>query len=204
MLSDNVKKGMQQAPHRSLFNALGFTQEEMRKPLVGVVSSYNEIVPGHMNLDKIVEAVKLGIAEAGGMPVVVPAIAVCDGIAMGHVGMKYSLVTRDLIADSTECLAKAHQFDAMVMVPNCDKNVPGSPDGGSTRQHPDGLCQRRPDACRPGEGREALSVQHVRGSGLLRGRKDDGGGCPGVREQGLPHLRQLLRHVHREFPELPD
>ena len=125
MLSDNVKKGMQQAPHRSLFNALGFTQEEMRKPLVGVVSSYNEIVPGHMNLDKIVEAVKLGIAEAGGMPVVVPAIAVCDGIAMGHVGMKYSLVTRDLIADSTECLAKAPQFDAMVMVPNCDKNVPG-------------------------------------------------------------------------------
>ena len=125
MKSDNVKKGMQQAPHRSLFNALGFTQEEMRKPLVGVVSSYNEIVPGHMNLDKIVEAVKLGIAEAGGMPVVVPAIAVCDGIAMGHVGMKYSLVTRDLIADSTECLAKAHQFDAMVMVPNCDKNVPG-------------------------------------------------------------------------------
>ena len=125
MLSDNVKKGMQQAPHRSLFNALGFTQEEMRKPLVGVVSSYNEIVPGHMNLDKIAEAVKLGIAEAGGMPVVVPAIAVCDGIAMGHVGMKYSLVTRDLIADSTECLAKAHQFDAMVMVPNCDKNVPG-------------------------------------------------------------------------------
>ncbi len=125
MLSDNVKKGMQQAPHRSLFNALGFTQEEMRKPLVGIVSSYNEIVPGHMNLDKIVDAVKLGVAEAGGMPVVVPAIAVCDGIAMGHVGMKYSLVTRDLIADSTECLAKAHQFDAMVMVPNCDKNVPG-------------------------------------------------------------------------------
>ena len=125
MLSDNVKKGMQQAPHRSLFNALGFTQEEMKKPLIGIVSSYNEIVPGHMNLDKIVDAVKLGVAEAGGMPVVVPAIAVCDGIAMGHVGMKYSLVTRDLIADSTECLAKAHQFDAMVMVPNCDKNVPG-------------------------------------------------------------------------------
>ena len=125
MLSDNVKKGMQQAPHRSLFNALGFTQEELRKPLVGIVSSYNEIVPGHMNLDKIVDAVKLGVAEAGGMPVVVPAIAVCDGIAMGHVGMKYSLVTRDLIADSTECLAKAHQFDAMVCVPNCDKNVPG-------------------------------------------------------------------------------
>ena len=125
MLSDNVKTGMQQAPHRSLFNALGFTAEEMKKPLVGIISSYNEIVPGHMNLDKIVEAVKLGIAEAGGMPVAVPAIAVCDGIAMGHVGMKYSLVTRDLIADSTECLARAHQFDAMVCVPNCDKNVPG-------------------------------------------------------------------------------
>ena len=125
MLSDNVKKGVQQAPHRSLFNALGFTKEEMEKPLIGVVCSYNEIIPGHMNLDKIAQAVKLGIAEAGGMPVMVPAIAVCDGIAMGHVGMKYSLVTRDLIADSTECLAKAHQFDGLVMIPNCDKNVPG-------------------------------------------------------------------------------
>ncbi|MCI9136097.1 MAG: dihydroxy-acid dehydratase [Lachnospiraceae bacterium] len=125
MKSDNVKKGMQQAPHRSLFNALGFTREEMEKPLVGIVSSYNEIVPGHMNLDKIVNAVKLGVAEAGGVPVVFPAIAVCDGIAMGHTGMKYSLVTRDLIADSTECMALAHQFDALVMVPNCDKNVPG-------------------------------------------------------------------------------
>ena len=116
---------MQQAPARSLFNALGFTPEEMKKPMVGIVSSFNEIVPGHMNIDKIVEAVKLGVAEAGGVPVVFPAIAVCDGIAMGHVGMKYSLVTRDLIADSTECMAIAHQFDALVMVPNCDKNVPG-------------------------------------------------------------------------------
>ena len=125
MKSDNVKKGMQQAPHRSLFNALGFTEEEMNKPMVGIVSSYNEIVPGHMNLDKIVNAVKLGVAEAGGVPVVFPAIAVCDGIAMGHIGMKYSLVTRDLIADSTECMAMAHQFDALVCIPNCDKNVPG-------------------------------------------------------------------------------
>ena len=125
MRSDNVKKGMQQAPHRSLFNALGFTKEEMDKPMIGIVSSYNEIVPGHMNLDKIVEAVKLGVAMAGGVPVVFPAIAVCDGIAMGHVGMKYSLVTRDLIADSTECMAMAHKFDGLVMVPNCDKNVPG-------------------------------------------------------------------------------
>lgn len=125
MKSDAVLKGMQQAPHRSLFNALGLTQEEMNKPLIGIVSSYNEIVPGHMNLDKIVEAVKLGVAMAGGVPREFPAIAVCDGIAMGHTGMKYSLVTRDLIADSTEAMAMAHQFDALVMVPNCDKNVPG-------------------------------------------------------------------------------
>ena len=125
MRSDNVTKGMQQAPHRSLFNALGLTKEELNRPLVGIVSSYNEIVPGHMNIDKIVEAVKLGVAMAGGTPRVFPAIAVCDGIAMGHIGMKYSLVTRDLIADSTECMAMAHQFDALVMIPNCDKNVPG-------------------------------------------------------------------------------
>ena len=125
MRSDNAKSGMQQAPARSLFRALGLTEEELARPLIGVVSSYNEIVPGHMNLDKIVEAVKQGVAMAGGTPIVFPAIAVCDGIAMGHVGMKYSLVTRDLIADSTECMALAHQFDGLVMVPNCDKNVPG-------------------------------------------------------------------------------
>lgn len=125
MRSDNAKTGMQQAPARSLFRALGLTDEEMARPLIGIVSSYNEIVPGHMNLDKIVEAVKQGVAMAGGTPIVFPAIAVCDGIAMGHVGMKYSLVTRDLIADSTECMAMAHQFDGLVMVPNCDKNVPG-------------------------------------------------------------------------------
>ena len=125
MNSDRVMKGIQQAPHRSLFNALGFTEEERRKPLIGIVSSQSEIIPGHMELDRIAEAVKMGVAEAGGMPVIVPAIAVCDGIAMGHVGMKYSLVTRDLIADSTECLAMAHAFDGMVMIPNCDKNVPG-------------------------------------------------------------------------------
>lgn len=125
MKSDAVKKGVKQAPHRSLFNALGFTREEMERPLVGIVSSYNEIVPGHMNLDKIANAVKQGVALAGGTPVMFPAIAVCDGIAMGHIGMKYSLVTRDLIADSTEAMAIAHQFDALVMIPNCDKNVPG-------------------------------------------------------------------------------
>lgn len=125
MRSDSVKTGTQQAPHRSLFNALGMTEEERKRPLIGIVSSYNEIVPGHMNLDKIVEAVKLGVAMAGGTPIVFPAIAVCDGIAMGHTGMKYSLVTRDLIADSTECMTLAHGFDGLVCVPNCDKNVPG-------------------------------------------------------------------------------
>lgn len=125
MRSDSVKTGAAQAPHRSLFNALGYTQEERNRPMIGIVSSYNEIVPGHMNLDKIAEAVKMGVAMAGGMPVVFPAIAVCDGISMGHIGMKYSLVTRDLIADSTECMAMAHGFDGLVCIPNCDKNVPG-------------------------------------------------------------------------------
>lgn len=125
MISDAVKKGTKSAPHRSLFNALGFTKEEMERPLIGIVSSQNDIVPGHMNLDKVVDAVKMGVAMAGGTPIVFPAIAVCDGIAMGHQGMKYSLVTRDLIADSTEAMAMAHAFDGLVMVPNCDKNVPG-------------------------------------------------------------------------------
>ena len=125
MKSEAIMQGAQNAPHRALFNALGFTKEEMERPLVGIVSSYNEIVPGHMNIDKITEAVRLGVAMAGGTPAVLPAIAVCDGIAMGHQGMKYSLVTRDLIADSTEAMAMAHGFDALVMIPNCDKNVPG-------------------------------------------------------------------------------
>ena len=122
---EKIIKGVSNAPHRSLYHALGMTKEELEKPMIGIVSSYNEIVPGHMNLDKIVEAVRIGVAMAGGNPVVFPAIAVCDGIAMGHEGMKYSLVTRDLIADSTEAMVKAHGFDALVMVPNCDKNVPG-------------------------------------------------------------------------------
>ncbi len=125
MVSDSIKDGAQNAPHRALYHALGMTEEEIKRPMVGIVSSYNEIVPGHMNIDKIVEAVRIGVAMAGGTPVVFPAIAVCDGIAMGHKGMKYSLVTRDLIADSTEAMALAHGFDALVMVPNCDKNVPG-------------------------------------------------------------------------------
>ena len=149
MRSDSVTKGMQQAPHRSLFNALGMTKEELDRPLVGIVSSYNEIVPGHMNLDKIVNAVKMGVAMAGGTPIVFPAIAVCDGIAMGHVGMKYSLVTRDLIADSTEAMAMAHAFDALVMVPNCRA---GAFDGGGAIKYPDGFCFRRTDACRACKG----------------------------------------------------
>ena len=125
MRSDSVKSGMQNVPKRALLRALGLTEEEMTRPLIGVVNSYNEVVPGHMNLDKITEAVKAGVRLAGGVPLEFPAIAVCDGIAMGHQGMKYSLVTRDLIADSTEAMAMAHAFDAMVMIPNCDKNVPG-------------------------------------------------------------------------------
>ena len=153
MRSDAVTKGMQQAPHRSLFNALGLTEEEMNRPLVGIVSSYNEIVPGHMNLDKIVQAVKMGVSMAGGTPIMFPAIAVCDGIAMGHVGMKYSLVTRDLIADSTEAMAMAHQFDALVMVPNCD--------GGGKTECSYRVCQRRTYAGRTCERTEEKSVQHV-------------------------------------------
>ena len=125
MKSDNMKTGQEKAPQRSLLHALGMTEEEMRRPLVGIVSSWNEIVPGHMNLDKITDAVKMGVAMAGGTPVVFPAIAVCDGIAMGHEGMKYSLVSRELIADSIEAMTIAHALDALVMVPNCDKNVPG-------------------------------------------------------------------------------
>ncbi|MEA4814954.1 MAG: dihydroxy-acid dehydratase [Oscillospiraceae bacterium] len=125
MLSSNVTQGVDRAPNRSLFAALGFTEEELNRPLIGIVSSFNEIVPGHMNIDKIADAVKAGVRMAGGTPIMFPAIAVCDGIAMGHIGMKYSLVTRDIICDSTECMAIAHQFDALVMIPNCDKNVPG-------------------------------------------------------------------------------
>uniref|UniRef100_UPI002673AD61 dihydroxy-acid dehydratase domain-containing protein n=1 Tax=Eubacterium sp. AF15-50 TaxID=2293103 RepID=UPI002673AD61 len=125
MKSDSVKKGIQQAPHRSLFNALGMTEEELSRPLVGIVCSYNEIVPGHMNLDKIAQAVKMGVAMAGGTPIMFPAIAVCDGIAMGHPGMKFSLASRELIADSIEAVATAHAFDGLVLIPNCDKIVPG-------------------------------------------------------------------------------
>ena len=180
MRSDNVKEGVQQAPHRSLMNALGMTAEERKRPLIGIVNSYNEIVPGHMNLDKITEAVKLGVAMAGGTPVVFPAIAVCDGIAMGHVGMKYSLVTRDLICDSTECMVQAHQFDGLVCIPNCDKNVPGLIDGGGAGKYPYYLCIRRSDARRACTRQKKKSLLDVRGGRLSGGGYDGYGGAGGI------------------------
>ena len=186
MQSDQIKRGVERAPNRSLLYALGMTEEDMDRPLIGVVSSYNEIVPGHMNLDKITEAVKAGVLEAGGYPIVFPAIAVCDGIAMGHIGMKYSLVTRDLICDSTEAMAIAHQFDGLVMVPNCDKNVPGLLMAAA---------------------RLNLPCVFVSGGPMLAGRLSDS------RRTCLSHmfeavgarmsqLRSMLRHVHRQFHEL--
>ena len=177
MRSDAVKTGMQQAPHRSLFNALGMTQEEMERPLVGIVSSYNEIVPGHMNLDKIVNAVKQGVAMAGGTPIMFPAIAVCDGIAMGHIGMKYSLVTRDLIADSTEAMAMAHQFDALVMVPNCDKNVPGLLMAAARLNVPTVFVSGGPMLAGHVQGQKTKPFQYVRGSRILRSRNYDRRRC---------------------------
>ena len=171
MYSDSIKCGANNAPHRALFHALGLTKEEMERPLIGIVSSYNEIVPGHMNIDKIVDAVKLGVAMAGGTPIVFPAIAVCDGIAMGHRGMKYSLVTRDLIADSTEAMALAHGFDGLVMVPNCDKNVPGLL-MAAARLHTLYLCKRRSNAGRTCKGQKDKLFQYLRGGRTVRRRQD--------------------------------
>lgn len=175
MRSDSVKTGTAQAPHRSLFNALGFTEEERRRPMIGIVSSFNEIVPGHMNLDKITEAVKMGVAMAGGMPVVFPAIAVCDGIAMGHVGMKYSLVTRDLIADSTECMAMAHGFDGLVCIPNCDKNVPGLLMAAARVNIPTIFVSGGPMLAGPCTRTEEKLILYVRGSGKCGSRYHDYG-----------------------------
>ncbi|MCI8839240.1 MAG: dihydroxy-acid dehydratase [Oscillospiraceae bacterium] len=177
MRSDNVKKGVPTAPNRSLFYALGYTREELERPLIGVVCSYNEIVPGHMNLDKIAEAVKAGVRAAGGTPVEFPAIAVCDGIAMGHVGMKYSLVTRDLIADSTEAMALAHQFDGLVMIPNCDKNVPGLLMAAARVNIPTIFCSGGPMlAGRLGDGRRTcLSHMFEAVGGYYAGNLDEAG-----------------------------
>ncbi len=186
MESDAIKHGPGNAAHRSLYHALGLTEEELDRPLVGIVSSYNEIVPGHMNLDKITEAVKLGVAMAGGTPIVFPAIAVCDGIAMGHVGMKYSLVTRDLIADSTEAMALAHGFDALVMVPNCDKNVPGLLMAAARLNVPTVFVQRRPHAGGPCEGGQHASFSTMSRRGAVRRRHDERGGARRVRGRACP------------------
>ena len=187
MRSDNVKKGIPAAPNRSLFYALGYTREELERPLIGVVCSYNEIVPGHMNLDKIAEAVKAGVRAAGGTPVEFPAIAVCDGIAMGHVGMKYSLVTRDLIADSTEAMAMAHQFDGLVMIPNCDKNVPGLLMAAARVNIPTIFCSGGPMlAGRLSDGRRTcLSHMFEAVGGYYAGRLD-GAGVEEYEENACP------------------
>ena len=202
MRSDTVTKGKQQAPHRSLMNALGMTKEEMERPLVGIVSSYNEIVPGHMNLDKIVNAVKQGVAMAGGTPIVFPAIAVCDGIAMGHIGMKYSLVTRDLIADSTEAMALAHQFDALVMVPNCDKNVPGLLMAAARINIPTIFVSGGPMLAGRvgGEKRSLSSIFEAVGANAAGTLSDEGL----LEFESLPNLWILFRHVYSKQYELPD
>ncbi len=187
MRSDNVKKGIPAAPNRSLFYALGYTREELERPLIGVVCSYNEIVPGHMNLDKIAEAVKAGVRAAGGTPVEFPAIAVCDGIAMGHVGMKYSLVTRDLIADSTEAMAMAHQFDGLVMIPNCDKNVPGLLMAAARVNIPTIFCSGGPMlAGRLNDGRRTCLSHMFEAVGGYYAGKLDGAGVEEYEENACP------------------
>ena len=204
MKSDSVKKGMQTAPQRSLFNALGMTKEELEKPLVGIVSSYNEIVPGHMNIDKIVEAVKLGVAMAGGTPVVFPAIAVCDGIAMGHVGMKYSLVTRDLIADSTECMALAHAFDALVMVPNCDKNVPGLLMAAARVNVPTVFVSGGPMLAGHVQGKKTSLSSMFEAVGAHAAGKMTEEEVERFCKPCLSYLWFLFRYVYRKQYELPD
>ncbi len=187
MRSENVTKGVERAPNRSLFYALGYTAEELERPLIGVVSSYNEIVPGHMNLDKIAEAVKAGVRAAGGTPVEFPAIAVCDGIAMGHIGMKYSLVTRDLIADSTEAMAMAHQFDGLVMIPNCDKNVPGLLMAAARLNIPAIFCSGGPMlAGRLRDGRRSCLSHMFEAVGAYKAGKLDDAGVADYEENACP------------------
>ena len=204
MRSDAVKTGTQQAPHRSLFNALGMTKEEMDRPLVGIVSSYNEIVPGHMNLDKIAQAVKLGVAMAGGTPVMFPAIAVCDGIAMGHVGMKYSLVTRDLIADSTEAMAMAHQFDALVMIPNCDKNVPGLLMAAARLNVPTVFVSGGPMLAGHVNGHKTSLSSMFEAVGAYAAGKLDEEGLTECEMKIMSYLWILFRYVHSKLHELSD
>ena len=197
-------EGVDKAPQRSLFHALGMTKEEMERPLVGIVSSYNEIVPGHMNIDKIVDAVKMGVAMAGGTPVVFPAIAVCDGIAMGHKGMKYSLVTRDLIADSTECMALAHHFDALVMIPNCDKNVPGLLMAAARVNVPTVFVSGGPMLAGHVKGKKTSLSSMFEAVGSYAAGKFTMEDVEEFENNALPHLRFLLRYVHRKLHELSD
>ena len=203
MRSDNVTKGSERAPNRSLFYALGYTPEELERPLIGVVSAYSEIVPGHMNLDKIADAVKAGVEMAGGTPILIPAIGVCDGIAMGHVGMKYSLASRELICDSVETMLMAHQLDGLVLVPNCDKIVPGMVMAAVRMDVPAVVCSGGPMLARQLRRRGSQPFQDVRGCGRLQGRYDHRRAAGRLHLQLLPQLRQLLRHVHRQQHELP-
>lgn len=204
MKSDAIKNGIQNAPHRALYHALGLTSEEIGRPFVGIVSSYNEIVPGHMNIDKIVDAVKLGVAMAGGTPIVFPAIAVCDGIAMGHTGMKYSLVTRDLIADSTEAMTLAHGFDALVMVPNCDKNVPGLLMAAARVNIPTVFVSGGPMLAGSVDGEKTSFSSISEAVGAVNAGKISEEKLREIRMQNLPDLRLLLRNVYRKFHELSD
>ena len=201
--SKKMKSGLEKAPHRSLLYALGLTREEMERPLIGVVNAANEVVPGHMHLDRITEAVKAGVRMAGGTPLEFPAIAVCDGLAMNHEGMRFSLPSREFIADSIEIMARAHAFDALVFIPNCDKSVPGMLMAMMRLNLPSIIMSGGPmlaSCTRP----DAQSFQHVRGSGLLCGRHHDRGGRKRVRGKGLSHLRFLLRYVYRQQHELSD
>ena len=204
MMFDTKTSGAHCAPQRSLLHALGLTKEEMERPLVGIVSSYNEIVPGHMNLDKIVNAVKMGVAMAGGTPIVFPAIAVCDGIAMGHRGMKYSLVTRDLIADSTEAMALAHAFDALVMIPNCDKNVPGLLMAAARVNVPTIFVSGGPMLAGHVDGKRTSLSSMFEAVGSFKAGKIDQEKLGRLRIECLSDLWQLFRYVYRQFSQLLD
>lgn len=196
-------EGVEKASQRSLFNALGHTKEEMKRPLVGIVSSYNEIVPGHMNIDKIVDAVKLGVAMGGGTPVVFPAIAVCDGIAMGHAGMRYSLVTRDLIADSTECMALAHHFDALVMVPNCDKNVPGLLMAAARINVPTIFVSGGPMLAGHVKGKKTSLSSMFEAVGAYTAGKMSAEDVEDYENHACPTCGFMFRYVHCKLNELP-
>ena len=201
--SESVLKGAERAPNRSLFYALGYTDEEINRPLIGVVSAYSEIVPGHAHLDKLAEAVKAGVRMAGGTPILVPSIGVCDGIAMGHIGMKYSLPSRELICDSVETMARAHGFDGLVLVPNCDKIVPGTADGRGPVEYPVHCRQRRADALGPAGHAPRFAFPDVRGGGELQGRHHRRRRAGRLHQKHLSRLRQLLGYVYGQQHELP-